>query len=114
LMHADAHLTSGTWRFEKISDDVYNEWKAKYDCAEQEDSPKPPTPYIPMPGTEFKKVQACELTEKASRKRKPGPARGKVALKGKSRPVIDESDEDIEPELSDGEGDVNSTGSNDE
>jgi hypothetical protein len=101
LMHADTQLMSGAWGFEKISEDIYEEWKAKYDGAEQEDSTKPATPYVPVPGTEFKLVQArkpAATSSGSSHKRKKAPTHRKANAKEISRAIIDDSDEDVEPE----------------
>ncbi|KAG9081322.1 hypothetical protein FRC06_005644 [Ceratobasidium sp. 370] len=113
LMHADEQLASGTWGFEKISDVAYKEWVSKCGVAEDGDEDMPDPPYIPVPGTEFRRVppsdnvnvaegshssrkrkantEACK--EHAAKQLKAGKNGGKAAAKGKvkSREIIEES-----------------------
>lgn len=116
LTHADTHLGSGSWGFEKISDAVYDEWKAQSELATLNDLPTPAVPYLPVPGTEFKareelaengepskgrKRKGESISQRPAKKSKVTVQKGvgkgkKVAPKYKSSELIEESSEDEE------------------
>ncbi|KAG8702787.1 hypothetical protein FRC08_003247 [Ceratobasidium sp. 394] len=133
LIHADEHLASGAWGFEKISDVAYKEWDLKCKEAEDGDQDMPDPPYVAVPGTEFKKGPSSNVASTAegsrgSHKRKAstepheegtskrsqaGKSGGKATVKGKkkSRKIIEEtSSESSEGESDRGDSDEESDG----
>ncbi|KAG8699990.1 hypothetical protein FRC08_004994 [Ceratobasidium sp. 394] len=129
LMHADEQLASGAWGFEKISNAAYKDWKSKCKLAEDGNQDKPDPPYIPVPGTEFKKgpsgdktgvagggPRSCKCKANAelqkeydAKQSKAGKNGGKAATKGgskfKSRERIEDSTSGSEEEFDGGESD---------
>ncbi|EUC65965.1 hypothetical protein RSOL_504130, partial [Rhizoctonia solani AG-3 Rhs1AP] len=118
LRHADKQITSGKWGFEKMETSIYDEWKDRYEKAEDDEGPMPTPPYIEVPGSEYKKVEKSPsittkrkatggLTKKRSPKRTVGAsAEGGNGVKSREfivdsdderdSDVLDESDEDEE------------------
>jgi hypothetical protein len=114
LIHAEKHLESGAWGFEKIRDATYNDWDAECNEAKAKDQPAPLPPHIAVPGTEFvpetkkKAATGGGSKSKVSRKRsavddganqkKKGQATSKTNgskashSTPKSREVIEDSD----------------------
>ncbi|GAB1520156.1 hypothetical protein RhiTH_003229 [Rhizoctonia solani] len=123
LMHADNKLASEVWRFEELPADSHNEWKLKYDKAMAYDTEIPPAPYIPVPGSEFKKgsvdpptTEDSGVSRNDSCKRK-APKAEMVAKakrkngKVKSREIIHDSESEAasEPPEDDSDGERSST-----
>jgi hypothetical protein len=118
LSHADEQLGSGAWGFEIISDSLYKEWRSQCDQAEAVKQPWPIAPYIPVPGSEYKKParegpstskrKAADSKQKGktvTKKTRQASGNGKLTKKQnkvKSSEIIEDSDSDTEPDLESG------------
>lgn len=110
LQHADDQLGKGAWGFEKVTDALYNKWKAECDRAKSNGQPALPPPYIPVPDTDFRgsSTNAKGSSSKCTAGSEPGQdgtmkktkrAAGKnqgAKNKYKSKELIDDSDEEEE------------------
>ncbi|KAG8713746.1 hypothetical protein FRC11_011153 [Ceratobasidium sp. 423] len=118
LRHAERQLTTGHWGFDKIDETIYNEWKARYEAAKENDEPTPVPPHIEVTGSEYKKKEQVTDTGPTKRKlntKKTGTKRRrndnpkqKAGRTVKSRETI-EDESDIEEEVVRGDTDKEAT-----